>query len=178
MKNNNTGSGNYRTLIFLKVMILVLALFIYSCGYRVVGSTLLPFESINIEHVKNETYEPRLEDRLHLALSKEFINQGIAVNAPGAEVILEATITNFTLGAVGAINETIKEQGLLMEADIRILDKGNVTEFNSMQSPIKITFQATGTVSESVVYKETAIDKACSEIAKEIVGRIILLYAK
>lgn len=165
-------------MIFLKVMILVLALFISSCGYRVVGSTLLPFESINIEHVKNETYEPRLEDRLHLALSKEFINQGIAVNAPGAEVILETTVINFTLGAIGAVNETVKEQELVMEVDIRILDKGNVTEFNSMQSPIKITFQATGTVSDSIANKEIATDKACSEIAKEIVGRIILLYAK
>ena len=75
MRNKETGSEN-RASIFLKGMILVLALFIYSCGYRVVGSSFLPFESINIKHVKNETYEPRLEERLHLALSKEFINQG------------------------------------------------------------------------------------------------------
>lgn len=156
----------------------MLALFISSCGYRVVGSSLLPFESINIDHVKNETYEPRLEDRLHLALSKEFINQGIAVNRTGSEVMLEATVTKFELGAIGAVDEIIKEQELVMTVDIRIVGKDKVMEFKSMQSPIKITFQTIGTVSDSVAHKETATDKACSEIAKEIVGRIIILYAK
>lgn len=177
MKNNKTGSEN-RASRYLQVVILVLALLISSCGYRMVGSSLLPFESIKIKHVRNETYEPRLEDRLHSALSKEFINQGIAVNSPGAEVMLEATVINFELGAIGAIDDIIKEQELIMDADIRIHDNGKVTEFKGIQSPIKITFQTTGTVSDSVAQKETAIDKACSEIAKEIVGRIILQYAK
>ncbi|GBE03205.1 hypothetical protein BMS3Abin09_00116 [bacterium BMS3Abin09] len=177
MRNNKTGSEN-RASIFLKGMVLVLALFISSCGYRVVGSTLLPFESINIKHVKNVTYEPRLEDRLHLALSREFTNQGIDVNTAGSEVTLEATVTNFELGAIGAVDEIIKEQELIMTVDIRIVDRGEITEFKSMTSPIKITFQSTGTVSDSVAHMETAIDKASSEIAKEIVGRIILKYAK
>ena len=177
MKNNKSEPENYRQ-IFIKGMILALALFVTSCGYRVIGSSSLPFGSIHIEHVKNETYEPRLEDRLHQAFSKEFINQGIAVNTAGSEVTLEATVTNFVLGAIGAIDETIKEQELTMTVDIRIVDKGKVMEFNSMQSPIKITFQSTGTVSDSVAQKEIAIGKASSEIAKEIVGRIVLLYAK
>ncbi len=176
MRNNIDGSKNLS--IYLKGMVLMLSLFVFSCGYRVVGSSLLPFESIKIKHVKNETYEPRLEDRLHAALSKEFINQGIDVNASGDNVVLEVTITNFEVGAIGAVDETIKEQDLISKADIRIVDKGNIINLNSIQSPIKITFQAAGTVSESVAHKETAIDKACSEIAKEIVGRIILKYAK
>lgn len=167
------------TLLFiLKGTLLVVALLITSCGYRVVGSTLLPFGSINIDHVRNETYEPRLEDRLHAALSKEFIIQGIKVNSAGSEVALTATVKEFKLGAIGAINETIKEQELIMRADISITDKGNVTHFTGIQSPIKITFQATGSVSDTVARKEIAIDKACREIAKEIVGRIVLLYAK
>ncbi len=175
---NKKGESRNQAVIFLKAMVLVLVLFIYSCGYRVVGSTFLPFESINIKHVKNETYEPRLEEKMHLALSKEFINQGITVNTSASEVELEATIISFELGAVGAVDETIKEQELIMSANIRIYDNGSIMEFNLIQSPIKITFQTTGTVSESVAQKETAIDKACSEIAKEIVGRIILKYAK
>ena len=164
--------------VFLRGIIVVLVLFLSSCGYRFVGSTLLAFDSINIKHVENKTYEPRLEDRLHLALSKEFINLGIAVNAGDSEVALEATVTDFELGAIGAVDEVVKEQELIMTADIRILNNENVTEFKGMQSPIKITFQTTGTVSEAAARKDAAIDKACSEIAKEIVGRIILFYAK
>ena len=62
--------------------------------------------------------------------------------------------------------------------DLKLKDGEKITEFRSMESPIKITFQSTGTVSESVAFKERATDKACSEIAKEMVSRIILNYAK
>lgn len=64
-----------------------------------------------------------------------------------------------------------------MNVDIRVTDKERVTDFPSMSSPIKITFQSTGTVSDSVAQKERATDKACREIAGEIVGKIILRYA-
>ena len=178
MRNIICGSRNYIAQLLFKGMVLVLALFISSCGYRIVGSSFLPFDSITIKHIENKTYEPRLEESMHMALSKEFINQGIDVNAAGANVELEVTGTNFEVGAIGAVDETIKEQELIMEADIRIIDKGKIIEFKSMRSPIKITFQTTGSVTDAVVQKEAAIDKASSEIAKEIVGRIILKYAE
>ncbi|MBI5408360.1 MAG: hypothetical protein HZA14_03235 [Nitrospirae bacterium] len=149
-----------------------------SCGYRVIGSAPLPFNSITIKQVQNKTYEPKLEERLHNALSEEFINQGIEVKGKGGDVELEAVVTTFLLGAVGAINDTIKEQEIAMQADIKLTDKEKVTEFKTMASPIKITFQTAGTVSETAANKETATDKACREIAKEIVGRIIMTYAK
>ncbi len=178
MRKNIFRQQSRSAQLFMKGMIVVLALFLSSCGYRLVGSSLLAFDSINIKHVENKTYEPRLEDRLHLALSREFINLGIEVNAGGSEVTLEATVIDFKLGAIGAVDEVVKEQELIMKADIRILNNENVTEFKGMQSPIKITFQTTGTVSEASARKDAATDKACREIAKEIVGRIILKYAK
>lgn len=157
---------------------LILLLFLSSCGYRIIGSKFLTFDSITLKQVKNMTYEPGLEERMHNALASEFINQGIEVKAAGGDVTLETAITTFALGAIGAVDETIKEQEVIMHVDIRITDNGNFTEFKAMQSPIKITFQSTGTVSEAVAYKESATDKACREIAKEIVGRIIMKYAK
>lgn len=158
--------------------LLLLSLFVTSCGYHVIGSRSLPFQSITIRPVQNKTYEPGLEERLHSALSSEFINQGIGVNTSGSDVVLETTITMFQLGAIGVVDETVKEQELLMRADIKLVDNGEVMEFKNATSPIKITFQSTGTVSESAVQKESAADKACKEIAKEIVSKIILNYAK
>jgi hypothetical protein len=143
-----------------------------------VGSGMLPFDSITIKAVKNKTYEPRLEEKMHYALSNEFINQGISVKKQGGDVELEASVTSFLLGAVGAVDETVKEQELIMEVHIKISDRGKVTEFKHMKSPIKITFEATGSVAQSAANKERATAKACSEIAKEIVSRIILRYAK
>lgn len=178
MRKNIYGLRNYTAELLLKGTLLLCVLFISSCGYRVIGSSLLPFDYINIKHVENRTYEPRLEESLHLALSKEFVNQGIRVNTGETDVVLEAVVKSFNLGVIGAIDETIKEQELIMIVDIRIVDKGKVTEFNSMKSPLKITFQTIGSVSDAVVQKENAIAKASSEIAKEIIGRIILKYAE
>ena len=76
------------------------------------------------------------------------------------------------------VDETVREQELIMLVDIKITDEGRVTEFKAMQSPIKITFQSSGTVSKIVAYKERAMNKAGREIAKEIVGQIIIRYAK
>jgi len=164
--------------IFRCLFIAIVTLLVTSCGYHIIGSRSLPFQSITIKPVQNKTYEPGLEERLHNALSNEFINQGIGVNTSGDDVVLETTITLFQLGAVGAVDEIVKEQELVMRADIKIAENGTVVEFKNTTSPIKVTFQSTGTVSESVSEKERATDKACKEIANEVVSRIILNYAK
>jgi len=143
-----------------------------------VGSRFLPFDSINIKHVDNRTYEPRLEDKLHNALSEEFINQGIKVEGPSADITLEAAITRYELGAIGVVDESIREQEIIMLVDIKVIDKGNVIEFKSMGSPILITFQTTGTVPQTIVLEDRATIKASREIAKDVVSRIIINYAK
>jgi hypothetical protein len=159
-------------------IIFVATVLVSSCGYRVVGSRLLPFDSVTIKSVKNDTYEPRLEEKMHTALSREFINQGIEVKAANGDIDLHATITTYALGAIAAVDETVKEQEVIMYVDIKLSDGENVKEFKRMQSPIKITFQSTGAVSEAVVRQEDATVKASREIAKEIVSSIILRYAK
>ncbi len=149
-----------------------------SCGYHMTGSKLLPFNSITIRPVQNKTYEPRLEERLHNALSNEFINQGIEVKISGGDVDLQATVTSFQLGAVGAVDETVKEQEIIMQVDVKLTDKDRVTYLKTMQSPIKITFESVGGVSDSIANKELSTDKASREIAREIIGLIIMRYAK
>lgn len=173
-----------RRIIFTPLFF-IFAILVSSCGYRFIGSGSLPFDSITIKPVRNNTYEPKLEDRMHMALSNEFINQGMEVRAagrldsiPSTDAVLETTIITFALGAVAAVDETVKEQEIIMNVDLRLLSSGKITEFNSLSSPIKITFQSTGTVKESVARKEAAADKACREIAKEIVSKIIIEYAK
>ncbi|HBH62805.1 MAG TPA: hypothetical protein DDX85_13930 [Nitrospiraceae bacterium] len=170
-------SGIKKIYIFCILFLISCSLFV-SCGYRFIGSRSLPFDSITIKPVKNNTYEPKLEEKMHLALSQEFINMGMEVKAAGSEAVLETTIKTFALGAIAAVDELVKEQEIIMEVDLRLTSKGKITEFNSMVSPIKITYESTGTVRESVSRKEAAADKACREIAKEIVSKLIIEYAK
>lgn len=157
---------------------LILAVAVVSCGYRMTGSTYLPFDSVKILPVRNMTYEPRLEDIMHESLAREFINQGIEVRIENADAEIETVIRSFQLGAIAAINEKVKEQELFLNVDFMLRSGGETVEFRSMKSPIKITFQTAGSVTRSVSEKEVATVKACREIAKEIVGRIILSYAK
>ncbi len=99
-----TSNAAYVHILLLTAYCLLLTL--SSCGYHLIGSRLLPFNSITIKQVQNKTYEPRLEEKLHNALSKEFITQGIKVQRSGGDVEMEATINNFELGAIGAIDDT------------------------------------------------------------------------
>ncbi len=176
MRNKKLKKMKPVTIYFL--LLTSLFLLLISCGYHMTGSKLLPFNSITIRPVQNKTYEPRLEERLHNALSNEFINQGIEVKISGGDVDLQTTITSFQLGAIGAVDETVKEQEIIMQADIKLTDKERVTEFKTMHSPIKITFESVGNVGESVANKEVSTDKASREIAREIIGQIIMRYAK
>lgn len=154
------------------------ALALAGCGYRVVGSRPLPFESVTIHPVVNMTYEPRLEERMHKALSEEFISQGITVMASGGNVDVTATVKTFQLGAIAFIEEKVQVQEIIIKVDVTLRDKERVTEFRSIRSPIKITFQSTGSVTDSIIRKERATDKAFSEIAREIISRMIIRYAQ
>jgi hypothetical protein len=164
-----------------KYRCIILAIFFfvhYSCGYSLIGSKYLPFDSVTIKPVINNTYEPLLEDSLHSALSREFIVQGIDLVTADGDIIIEAVITGFDLSAIGAVDERVKEQAIAMIVDIRIIEDGKVTEFKGLGSPISITFQSEGSVTDAAAGKERAIDKTSAEIAKEVVSKIVLKYAK
>ncbi len=177
MKNKKYKVKNFSCFVFY-LLLLTYYFLLSSCGYQMVGSRHLPFNSVTIKPIQNKTYEPRLEEKLHKALSEEFISQGINVITSNGDVTIETRITIFELGAIAAINESVREQTITMKVDVKIIDKERVIEFNSMESPIKITFQTAGTVTDSVIQKERAIEKACREIASEIVGKMVLRYAE
>ena len=143
-----------------------------------VGSKPLPFNSVTIKHVKNNTYEPKLEESMHNALSKEFISQGIRVMTDGGEAVLETTISQFELSAIASLDDIVQEQVITMFVDTKIKYEDREIEFPSLQSPIRITFHTTGSVSETVSEKQRAIEKASSEIAREIISKIIIRYAE
>jgi hypothetical protein len=163
--------------VFTQFVILGLGLLI-SCGYQIVGSKSLHFDSVTIRPVQNKTYEPRLEEALHKALSEEFMSQGIKVVSTGGDLDIETTIKAFELDTIAIIDEDVYEQSIRMSVDVRVIGEDRVIEFTSLESPIKITFQTTGTVSETVMRKEGAIEKACREIAGEIVGRMFVRYVE
>jgi outer membrane lipopolysaccharide assembly protein LptE/RlpB len=187
MKNRRYKISNRLQLLFC-LLLLTSCLLFSSCGYHIIGSKYLPFDSIAVRPVQNMTYEPQLKEKLHNALSSEFITQGIKIvpadrpdtsgKVPDSGIVLEARITTFELRTIAAVDEQVKEQEIIMLVDVTIMDKNTVSELKAVKSPLQITYQATGTVSEANAQKERAIDKACAEIAKEISDKIIIKYVK
>ncbi len=177
-KAANRKSESRKLVFFYFLLLSSYFLLLSSCGYHMVGSRLLSFDSIHITHVDNKTYEPKLEEKLHNALSEEFVTQGIKAGGASSDVTLEAVITRFELSAIGTIDASVREQEIIMFVDVRIIDSGDVTEFKSIGSPIKITFETAGTVPQAVDQRDRASIKASREIARDIVSRIIINYAK
>ncbi|MBI5674673.1 MAG: hypothetical protein HZC48_02435 [Nitrospirae bacterium] len=187
MGTKKSGIKNRPYLVFY-FLLLISYFLVSSCGYHIVGSKNLPFDSIAIRPVQNMTYEPTLREKLHNALSREFIIQGINLSpasrtdtmgkAPESGIAIEARITTFELKTIAAVDEQVKEQEIIMLVDVTIMDKNTVSELKAVKSPIQITYQATGTVSEANAQKERAINKACAEIAKEIADKITMKYVK
>ncbi len=159
----------------------IVPLILYGCGYHMVGSSSIPFDTIVVLPVQNKTQEPLLEDVMHRALSSGFISQGIRVTSTGdrdRRARLETVIRSFSVNTVAASDDKVKEQSVVMEVDFRLIEGERVMEFTSVKSPIAITFQATGSVTEAVIEKQRAIERAAEEIAKELVSRIALRYAE
>jgi outer membrane lipopolysaccharide assembly protein LptE/RlpB len=178
VKHNGHILDEVRGSFISSLVLLLMLLSLSSCGYHLVGSRYLPFDSVTIKPVVNKTFEPLLEERLHRNLSREFILQGIDTLLEGGDMTVEATIMEFELRAIGAVEKRVKEEMIVMKVDMRITESGRVTNFKGMRSPITVTFQSEGSVSEAVARKEKAIEKVCAEIAKEFVSKIAIRYAK
>ncbi len=163
--------------IFLYFLLLSSQFLVSSCGYQVIGTRSLPFNSVTIKPIINKTFEPRLEERLHMALSKEFIRHGISI-VPNGDIELATSIIRFDLGEIAVVDERVKEQSIIMRVDIKVTPGGEKAELLSIEPPIQITFPTAGSVNEAVIQKQKAIEKACAEIARELMGRLIIRYVQ
>ena len=57
------------------------AFLLSGCGYSVHRQSDLPFSEIQIGTIENKTLEPKLQDKLHTALTEEFMQNGIMVKS-------------------------------------------------------------------------------------------------
>lgn len=187
-KKRNSGYVFSVKLILLVLSYLVL---FYSCGYRFVGSSTMPFNSITIDPVVNKTYEPRLEEILHHALSDEFIAQGIQVMAYGGDYRLQSTITNYQVSPVAEFDKSVKEQRITMWVDFTLSNAEVVNKFKNIKSPYQFTSQTTNVardtnpktlnddererreVQDTAIRKEIDTIRVSREIARELIVRII-----
>jgi len=144
------------------------------CGYTIHGKKSLPFDSIQISKIENRTLEPKLQDRLHNALTEEFLKQGVAVH-PEAGYKLSGTIHLFELHVLSERSDIAAEYEVIIKGDFRLVDpSGNIKEFKNIGSPFIVSFQSSDLLEDVLALKELASEKAIRDMAMEIVS--ILIY--
>ena len=146
----------------------------YGCGYTIHGKALLPFDSIQIGKIENTTLEPKLQDRLHKALTEEFLKQGIEVN-PNAGYKLSGTIYQYELVILSEKADIAAEYEVIINGDFRLIDpSGNIKEFKKIGSPFIVSFQSSNMLEDVLASKELASERAIKDMAMEIVA--VLIY--
>jgi len=162
--------------VFLLLISILLSV-ISGCGYTLHGKASLPFDSIQIVRIENKTLEPKLQDRLYLALTQEFLKQGISVS-PAAAYKLNGTIHSFDLRIVSERSDIASEYEVLMKADFKVTDpSGKTKEFKDITSPFIVSFSVpTGPLEGLIARKEIATDRGIQDIATEIVAALIYSF--
>lgn len=144
-----------------------------NCGYGIHKHTALPFTEIEIGLIENKTLEPRLQDRLHTALTEEFIKQGISIN-PSAKLKLTGIIHKFQMLTLSEKKGVTIEYRVIIKADFRLLDdKGEIKEIKNIRSPFIVSFAGSEDFGRLLANKEIAEERALRDVAMQIVGSLI-----
>lgn len=150
------------------------ALCLIGCGYSIHQKAALPFDSIQIGSIENRTPEPKLQDKLHKALTEEFLKQGIAVR-PDAGYKLTGTINQFELRILSERADIATEYEVIIRGDFRLKDPaGKTKDFKSIGSPFIVSFSGASQLNEIIGLKELASERAIRDMAMEIIA--IMIY--
>lgn len=143
------------------------------CGYSVHRYSSLPFTEIKIGLIENRTLEPRLQDKLHKALTEEFLNHGISIN-PAAGLKITGIIHNFDMVVLSEKNGVAVEYQIVIKADFRIIDeKGDIKDIKNISSPFIVSFSGAEEFGRLLANRDVAEERALSDVAMQIVGSLI-----
>jgi outer membrane lipopolysaccharide assembly protein LptE/RlpB len=143
------------------------------CGYSVHRKADLPFTEIRIGKIENLSLEPKLQDKLHKALVREFTKNGITVT-PSVGNVLSGVVRRFEMSSLSEKKDITVEYRITIEADFTYRDNdGKVREIIKVMSPFIISSSGSRDMGQLLGSRDVAEDKAVADIAMEIVGALI-----
>jgi hypothetical protein len=144
-----------------------------NCGYSINKQTSLPFTEIHIGLIENKTFEPKLQDLLHRALTEEFLRQGISIN-PNAKHKLTGVINTFNIASFSEKDEITIEYRVFLNADFKLYDeKNDIREIKNISSPFIISFTGSEDFSLLLTNRTAAEEEALRDVAMQIAGYLI-----
>jgi outer membrane lipopolysaccharide assembly protein LptE/RlpB len=168
------GEGKKRIMRYaLRMVILSAVLFLGGCGYRIHPQSSLPENEIRIAQVENKTREPKLQDKLHRALTEEFMKQGVRVSSD-AEHTLAVTISRFDMISMSEKKGVTVDYRVAVNVEVRVIDRsGKVVETRNVASPFIVSVTAAENLGDLLALKEAAEEQAMRDIAMEIAGALL-----
>jgi len=143
------------------------------CGYSIHRKADLPFTEIRIGKIENLSLEPKLQDKLHKALVREFTKNGITVT-PSVGNVLSGVVRRFEMSSLSEKKDITVEYKITIDAAFTYRDNdGNVREIKKVISPFIISSPASKDMGVLLGKRDIAEDEAVADIAMEIVGALI-----
>lgn len=143
------------------------------CGYSLHRKADLPFTEIRIGKIENLSLEPKLQDKLHKALVREFTKNGITVT-PSVGNVLSGVVRRFEMSSLSEKNDITVEYRITIDADFTYRDSdGKVREMKKIMSPFIVVSSGSRDMALLLGSRDMAEDKAVADIAMEIVGSLI-----
>jgi outer membrane lipopolysaccharide assembly protein LptE/RlpB len=154
-------------------LLLISVLMLPACGYSLHRQSDLPFTEIEIGRIENRTFEPKLQDKLHAALSEEFMKNGVMVN-PGAGIRISAVIHAFEMTILSEKQDLVTEYRVNINTDFTVEDVNKKrTEYKNISSPFIVSLTTPDDLGRLLGMKELAEKKALKDAAMRIVGGLI-----
>lgn len=153
--------------------VFALSIFLGGCGYSVHRHSSLPFTEISLGPIENKTHEPKLQDKLHRALIREFLKQGIGIN-PSAGHKLSGVINNFSMIGLSDKDGITVEYRVVVDADFKFIDgEGNTRDMKNIGAPFIVSLTGSEDLGKLLAAREVAQKRALNDIAMEIAGMLI-----
>ncbi len=160
--------------LWLRVLFLAyLMLSLFGCGYSIEKRSGLPFDSISIGRIENNTSEPRLQDRLTKSLAETFMLYGFQIN-PYSQYKIEGRIVRFEMRPVAEKASSATQYEIMIRADFKLINTANGSfQTFSINNPYYVFFGSVGSIEHILAQKDIASGRALDDLSQEVVRRII-----
>lgn len=154
------------------ILILVLGLSFLGCGYTIQGKANLPFQTIAINKIVNKTFEPKLEDRMQIALVNELMVEGFVIDSSSGYKI-NGAITQFELRTLSEKSGVATEYEVTIKGDFKLIDPSGKTKELRNHGVFIVSLSSSEQLQTVIAQKELATVRALQDLSSEIVASIM-----
>jgi outer membrane lipopolysaccharide assembly protein LptE/RlpB len=147
------------------------------CGYSLRGHLPEHLQTVSVPVLQNRTQVPAVENFMTTALLNAFTTNGRlrVTTVERADAILEGEVVGYTLQAISYdATANVRQFRLTLTLNLRFRDvRQNKVLLQRSGYSDRADFAVVGTVADTIVASENAIQQAAAEIARSVVSFVV-----